>query len=53
MEPELKLLLEALSEANDQLSKAFIKQSIAFNNVQRAYRELHENHLTLFDQKDI
>ena len=53
MEPDLKELLERLSEANEALSQAFIRQSLAMNSVMTALREQREGHPSLFDQKDI
>lgn len=52
MEPDLDQLLERLSETNEQLSKAFIQQSLAWNNVSNALRELRENQPNLFTQTD-
>lgn len=53
MEPDIEALSEALSQANEIMSQAFVKQSLAFNNLQNALRELREGHPTLFNQKDI
>jgi 1-deoxy-D-xylulose 5-phosphate reductoisomerase len=52
MEPDLAELLAKMSEANEEVSRAFIKQSIAWNNLSSYIRELQESHPTLFDHKD-
>lgn len=50
MEPDLDELLRKESMAAEELSQAFIRFSVARNNVQNRLRELRENQPTLFNQ---
>lgn len=51
MEPDLDELLARLSEANENLSQAFIKQSLAWNAVSNHLRHMREEQPTLFTQE--
>jgi hypothetical protein len=48
MQPNLDDLLKKEAEAFEGVSQAFIKLSIARNNVQNALREMRENQPNLF-----
>lgn len=53
MEPDLEKLLKDFSEANEAISTALIKQSLAWNRLSNCLRELRENQPNLFtDDKD-
>lgn len=50
MVPDLDELLKDLAEANENLSRAFIRQSLAWNKVDTALREIRENLPNLFTE---
>lgn len=50
MEPDLDELMQKEFEAFEELSRAFIKHSLARNNVQNRLREIRENQPTLFTE---
>lgn len=50
MEPDLDALLRHESDAAEELSQAYIRYSLAHNNVLNRLREIRENQPTLFNQ---
>lgn len=54
MQPDLDALLKKEADAAEELSKAFIRFSLARNDVQNALREIRENLPNLFtDEIDL
>lgn len=50
MEPDLDQLLQKEADAAEELSQAFIRFSLARNDVQNRLSEIRENQPTLFNQ---